>query len=296
MRSSNQFLLIACTFLSTITFSQTPKIKVTEAYLLAGFSDGEMRSTSHSDFQLLAPNSSILENNSGALDATPSFYSPYRSNSGFSLQTGIQFVDKEDGKLKNNPTLRLGFRYGRVNQFSGWSTTEERSAYDTLIGQNTGEVHYLDSVKSKTINGNYVYERISLDASLIFRTNQDLRWSVYGGVGLSVGLSINANTNIQYSESDDTEIRGHSNNASNYYGMNENNAMTENHTNKSSIGGSLYVPVGVDFRLGKNSPFWKMFHLYAEAQPGISFQNIPELDKTISQTGLFLNTGIRVRW
>lgn len=296
MRSSNQFLLIMFTFFSTFVYSQEPRLKITEAYITTGFSGGESSSSSHSDFQMLAPNSQILENNPGALDASPEYYSPYRSSGRVSLQTGIQFLNKEKNEFRKSPTLRLGLRYTNVNQINAWTTIEERTPYDTLIGQNTGSVHYLDSVKSKSINGDYVYERISLDASLIFRTNQDLRWSVYGGIGFSFGLSMNANTDLSYSESNFTDVRGQSNEEPYYYGMNNDNARTENHKNKNAIGGSLYVPFGVDFRLGKNSPFWNMFHLYAEAQPGISFQNIPELDKTISQTGMFLNSGIRVRW
>lgn len=296
MKSLNQFLLIACVLLSTFTYSQTPKLKITEAYLTGGFSNGEMRTTSHADFQLLAPNSLILENNSGALDATPIYYSPYRSSGGFSLQTGIQFIDKKNDKLKNNPTIRLGLGYGRVSQFNGWSSTEDRTAYDTLIGQNTGEVHYLDSIKSKTINGNYTYERITLDASIIFRTNHESRWSVYGGLGFSFGMSINAHTTLTYREMNYTNIRGYTNNAPLYLPVNGEGVYNEHHQNKSALGGSVYVPLGVDFRLGDGSTFWNMFHLFAEAQPGVNFQNVPELDKTISQTGILLNTGIRVKW
>ncbi|MEX1190837.1 MAG: hypothetical protein WED10_11560 [Brumimicrobium sp.] len=293
MKLSNQIFLLACTLVSTFSYSQVPKLKITEVYLTGGFSNNEISNASHADFQLLAPNSNILEQNAETFDNASSYYSPYRTNGGFSLQTGIQFVDKESGNLKKNPTLRLGLRYGNVNQLNGWSTTEELSAYDTLVSQNTGELHYLDSINRRTVTGNYSSEQISLDASLIFRTNQDLRWSVYGGLGLSVGFTINATTNIEYREKNDTEIRGYS---SDYYYIEDENIITENYRNKSSIIGSLYAPIGVDFRLGKNSPFWNMFHLFAEAQPSINFYNIPELNRTESYTTLFFNTGIRVRW
>lgn len=296
MLSSNQILLIGCVLLSTFVFGQVPKLKITEGYIIAGYSNAEIRNPSHSDFHMLAPNSLILENNPGALDNTPHYYSPYRSSGGFSLQTGIQFFDKEKNELRKTPTLRLGIRYARVNQFSGWSNIEERTPYDTLTGQNTGSVHYLDSIKSKSVNGNYDYEQISLDASFIFRTNQDLRWSVYGGLGFSFGVSLNAQTNISYSELEYTNIRGYSNHVPNYIIVNGEGVIREHHQNKSSIGGSLYVPLGVDFRLGNTSPFWKMFHLFAEAQPGVSFHSIPELDRTVTQSYIIFNSGIRVRW
>jgi len=296
MTSSNQFLLVACTLFSTFVFSQEPKLKITEAYIVTGYLNGESNNSSHADFQMLAPNSEILENNPGSLDASPMYYSPYNSSGGFALQTGIQFLDKEKNELRKTPTLRLGFRYARVNQFNAWSYVEERTPYDTLIGQNTGNTHYLDSVKSKSINGDYMHERISIDASLIFRTNQDLRWSVYGGIGLSIGMSLNANTNLYYSESNYTDIRGDSNGGYYYQNVNGEGVINENYRNKSSVGGSFYVPLGVDFRLGKSSPFWNMFHLFAEVQPGISFQNIPELDRTLSKSHIIFNSGIRVKW
>jgi hypothetical protein len=271
-------------------------LKLTEVYLTAGSLNGQTSAGSHSDYQFLAPGSQILENNPGALDAKSQFYSPYSSSGGFSLQTGIQFLNRENNEYRSNPTLRVGLRYASINQFSDWSTSEDRTAYDTLVGQNTSNIYYLDSVRSKTVRGNYEYEQISIDASLIFRTKDELRWSVYGGVGVRFGLSINAKTSIGYDESEYTNVRGYSNEMSIPTYAYLGSGINESYQNKNSFGGSAYLPLGVDFRIGKDSPFWNMFHLYAEAQPGIMFKNIPEIDRTVVESYLTINSGIRVRW
>jgi hypothetical protein len=245
---------------------------------------------------LLAPGSQILENNPGGLDDTPNYYSPYNTSGGFSFQTGIQFLNKDNNEYRSSPTLRVGLSYSRINQFSDWSTSEDRTPYDTLVGQNTSNVYYLDSVTSRTLRGNYEYEQISIDASLIFRTKDKYRWSVYGGVGINFGLSINPQTSINYDESEYTNVRGYTNEMPIPMMINGENGVTETYQNKNYFGGSAYLPLGVDFRIGKNSAFWNMFHLYAEARPGMMFQNIPELERTVVESYITINSGVRVRW
>jgi hypothetical protein len=46
----------------------------------------------------------------------------------------------------------------------------------------------------------YSSNQLRLDASLIFRTNADARWSAFAGVGINAGVSLNSNTTIYYHE------------------------------------------------------------------------------------------------
>jgi hypothetical protein len=59
------------------------------------------------------------------------------------------------------------------------------------------------------------------------------------------------------------------------------------------MGGSIYLPMGIDFRIGKNRPFWKQTHLFYELKPSMNLTAIQNSSTLI--TGVFQHgLGLRV--
>ncbi|MDX1650910.1 MAG: hypothetical protein R3277_00340 [Brumimicrobium sp.] len=290
------FILFVSSFLVNPVGAQDKKLKITEFYGLAGFLHQTQAGSSHTDFKSLFPESTILMNNPEAFNNTPEIFSPYVASSGVSILAGFQLGNSSEDQGKGKKTLRLGLTYGRSNILSDWSYSETWSPYDTLTGQNSSNVYYLDSVRSRSVNGDYFVETIGLNASLIFRTNSASRWTAYGGLGLSIGTSFNAITSLNYREYEYTALRGHSREQASETSYTENAFVQEQKRNKGSLNGSLFIPLGIDFRLSESSEFWSMVHIFAEIQPGIRFQHIPEINRSVTQIFNANNLGLRFSW
>ncbi len=247
-----------------------------------------------SDFKTLAPQSVLLKNNVSDFQQSSGFN--YDASTMLSVMLGLQFSDKQKTRYKPNPLLRLGFSYFSATNVTAGLYKETRKPYDTLTSAQTGQVTYIDSVTTRSYNMNYASQQLRLDGSLIFRTNPESRWSLFAGIGITAGLSINANTTISYSKYDISQIRYADEtppSSSSYY--NSNNGKTENYRNKTNFGFSAYIPAGVDFRIGKKREFWKRTHLYYELRPGINTIAIPEL-RAITGASFQQGIGLRVSW
>jgi len=284
-------LLIACSavFGQEQKTKAKKKISIHDFYIQTGIFTMRNTSGTLSDFKTLAPQSSILLNNN-TVD-----YSPYNNfrisgNNVFSMMLGLQFSNK------TNPLLRLGFSYISGINLENSSNRVARKPYDTLTSSQTGQTIYIDSVFTEQYNMKYSSEQLRFDGSLIFRTNPESRWSMFAGIGITAGFSINANTDIFYSNYSRTETRYTTDSTStsyNYSGY--NNMKTENFKNKTNFGASAYIPMGVDFRIGKKREFWKRIHLFYELRPCINITSIPEL-RTSANVGLQHGLGLRVSW
>jgi hypothetical protein len=84
------------------------------------------------------------------------------------------------------------------------------------------------------------------------------RWSLYGGAGVTVGFAYSTYVNLEYAEwserslySDDDKLP-------------ERTIKTERFEADNGFSASIYLPLGVDFRVGKNREFWKPIHFYFE--------------------------------
>lgn len=305
MKTSN---LLSAVILVTVSFSvfgqeQQPKtlkrIIIHDLYIQAGLFSERNTNGALTDFKTLAPQSVLLNNN--LTDYSQSGGFSLTSNTTFSAMLGLQFSDKQKTAYKTNPLLRLGISY-----FSGTSLTVslykvDRKTYDTLRSAQTGQTVYLDSVTTKSYGMNYSSEQLRFDGSLIFRTNPEARWSLFAGIGITAGLSINAYTDIYYSKFDRIETRyPNGNNSSSYYFSSyyysgTDNHKTEKYRNKNNFGLSTYIPMGIDFRIGKKREFWKRTHLFYELRPGINITSIPEL-RTITNASIQHGFGLRVSW
>ena len=73
------------------------------------------------------------------------------------------------------------------------------------------------------------------------------------------------------------------------------NIKTEYYKNKNNFGFSAYIPMGIDFRIGRKRKFWKQIHLFLELRPGINGTSIPEL-RTIVNSSMQYGFGLKVSW
>jgi hypothetical protein len=271
------------------------KFTIKEIYIQTGFFLERNTSGALTDFKALAPQSVLLNK-----DFTG--YSSYNraglsGNTMYSVMLGIQFSDKQKTTYKSNPRLRLGINYFSGTTLTGNLFEGDRKTYDTLTSTQTGQTVYIDSVTRRSSRMNYSSEQLRFDGSLIFRTNPEARWSLFTGIGITAGLSINAHTDIYYSKYDMTVARYSNGNSfsSSYSSNSEGNIKTERFRNKNNFGLSTYIPMGIDFRIGKKREFWKRTHLFYELRPGINITSIPEL-RTITTASLQHGLGLKVSW
>ena len=301
MKTTNIFAVLIFMTVSFTAFGQelqkkpVNRINVRDIWIQLGyFNEGNSNGTL-AEFKTLAPESVLLNNDMTGFSQRNGFMST--GTSVFSVMLGIQFSDKQKTIYKANPLLRIGISY-----FSGTSLTnslfkEVRRPYDTLTSTQTGQTIYIDSVTTERYRMNYLSDQIRIDGSLIFRTNPEARWSWYAGIGISAGLSINAKTEISYDTEGVKETSSSSGGTSHsfegYFGS--DNRKVEFFRNKNNFGVSTYIPMGVDFRIGKKSEFWKMTHLFYELRPGINITSIPEL-RTMTNAYFQQGIGVRVSW
>ena len=282
--------LLLCINLSFGQTTPTGKLLIDDVTVLTGFAAEAGSPVNFSDFQRLAPESDLLRGD----------YSEFRPRSGssnpfggaFSVLLGLRFRESNGENYRSNPRLRLGVSYVSSTMLSHSYFQSTTTPYDTLTSSATGEMIFVDSVNNKNLNMDYQYQQIRLDVSLIFSTNPASRWSLYGGLGVSSGLSVNASSEIAYSEYDQTSRNDYF--RDNIY-FSDDEYIQESFQNETNFSTMVYVPLGVDFRLGKNKPFWKQLHLVYELRPMVQFTNIPELGN-YSNVGINSMFGLRVKW
>lgn len=283
MKKQTIVLLAASAFNLTALFAQeaTPtktdkkcSFHITEVQLQNGFQLNPMPHTNLLDFQAMAPNSALL-----ATDFS-SFSLANRQATGGSfhaLSVGIKFK-------KSNPTLRLGIAYLMNNNLNMAYEKVIKYAYDTLTSSQTGTQTILTHDSLYRYSMTNLSKQLRLDAALIFRTNESARWSLYAGVGASLGYTIESTTRIDYTIENVDRPKSKENTIA--------SRQTEIFENKNYLTSSIYAPLGIDFRMGKKREFWKHLHLTYELKPSINFVAIPEI-KTATVVGMVSTGGLR---
>lgn len=261
---------------------KTPRVRISEFHLQTGFQYYPAETSSLEDFRKLAPNSILLK------EDLPSYnsFGYYNGRGNFSsVQLGLTF--------KNHPNalLRVGLSNMGVSGLQKSYSKQDHFPYDTLTSSATGEQTFIDSVSSQSYFMNHSSRQIRLDAAFIFRTDASARWSLFAGIGASLGVNYNATTYISYYRNNYINNQ----NGNSYYNGYSNNGSekTETFTTKNYLTTTAFIPMGVDFRIGKNQAFWKRLHLYYEIKPSISMTQIPAL-RTITTVNMTQALGLKV--
>jgi hypothetical protein len=299
MKTKHMLSVATLATLSTAVTAQeqTPqavsKFKISDAYLQEASFIGKGGVSTLSNFKTLAPQSLLLKNDLSAYSQSGGITSI--ETLGLSMGLGISLRNKNKTGYNDRTQLRLGIGYYSVTGASAYFSNVTRITYDTLKSATSKEVTYLDSVKHKNYNMNYSSRQLRLDASLIYKSNPDKRWSVFGGIGANASVSLNATTTIGYYEyvgKETKDVNGRTSNSSSYSDFKKN--KTETFANKTNLSASAYVPMGVDFRLGKKREFWKHAHLFYELRPSIMATTIPELHTVTIGAGVQQGLGLRI--
>lgn len=272
---------IAFVFLSIIAIAQeADESRVSDVWISSGLPIGWSYGFGNLEqFMLLAPNSEILKK---PIQNTNSFsYSEdVLAGTAFNASIGIKLPNKTKTGYANNKLLRLGISF---NNFNGFYLSGGQSSYtqtiDTLYNSQGIAAATIDSVRNANTFAIYNMRHLRADASLIFSTNRNERWSIFGGIGANFGFSVTAETVINYTESarkviNEITLNPNPNSGSFYFSQNA--ITTERVKNKTTIGGSVYIPIGVNFRCGLSKGLLSHLNVYAELRPSLNWFSIPE--------------------
>lgn len=274
--------LTAFLFIPIISGAQekTKLFKITDIQLILTSNTFRQASATIDDFRTLVPNSTILQQDFSDYEGWS--YQSFNSDSELGILTGISI------KGKTNSQLRLGLNYGaRHNMWSNYYESESY-IYDTLTSSQTGQQYYLDSTVSKSLSMDQSAELINLDASYIFRTNQENRWTFFIGLGMNIGIGFNSITTIHKNQFSTSP---------NNYGSPYDNTGTEFESikNQNYFASSLFIPMGLNFRIGKKSEFWQKLHFFYEMRPTIRMQSLQQ-NSVKFNVPLGNGIGLRVKW
>lgn len=281
--------LLSSFFSKTFLAQDQKRLKLSDASLQVGYMLNPVSMGNLTEFKRIAPQSNLLTQNLNGFSAN-NFSGTYVNNY-FTAAVGIQFLNKEKKAYKSNPLLRLGISYNSGTHLYNGYSRYSNGIVDTLISQQTGQMYFIDSTRIEGYSMTLSSQQLRLDASLIFRTNPEARWSIYGGIGFNFGAAFSTSVDIYYNSYHYTNNQLGYSYASNY---SNDSSKNEHFTNSTRIlGGSLYLPIGIDFRIGKNRPFWKQTHLFYELKPClnlVAIQGGSTLLNGVFQHGL----GVRV--
>jgi len=264
------------------------RIYLSDLYILTGGMHQQSLSLSLADYKLLAPESVLLKND---LSSFSTYDSRYRNNTMggrlFSMLAGINFARKP------NLQLRAGFTTFREDMSELSYSKVVRKAYDTLISGQTGKEYFIDSVKNTSYRIQHSRQQFRLEASLIYRTNPERRWSFHAGVGAAASFSLNSNTDIAYNFSNYTQERNGELSKYDVPFYSSGYSKYESFKNKNVMSYALFAPIGLDFRVGKSHSVWSKIHIVYEVRPSMYFT---KTEKTIraSQLNVQQNIGLRL--
>lgn len=238
------------------------------------------------DFKKLAPNSQTLNQDFSGFYSSNSNY--INIGGGLSALLGFSIYNKKRAAYLPNCTLRLGFQGYSVSQLSQGFIKENTVALDTLYSASTQTTVYIDSNYHHYINLSKNATNLALDFSVIFNSNPERRFQLHGGIGLTTGAAIASNTSVYESESTKLIVRTQDS----YYSGNSNfssDYTQENYRNKTGLVGSIYFPLGYNFRLSNKREHLKNIYLFGEIRPAVSITQIPELFVNVntSFSGIF---------
>jgi len=241
---------------------------------------GEAGVSNFSDFQQLAPKMTLTENDLIGFSNS----NGYIENAGFSFSANIILAKpSSENTPLFNPEFRFGVSFQQADVLNQTYHRRDEYRVDTLQSSRSGEEFYVDSIQNQQYSLSYVQQQVMLDGDVIISTDPQKRWKFYAGVGLSLGLSVSPRTeiaSISYSY-----IDGRGNEIEDLDYQNEGNL--ERYSNKGGFFGRVYLPLGIDFTLGKRKESLKKYHLFVESRQSLNFQSVPELSPmtTLSSSG-----------
>jgi|694.fasta_scaffold31883_5 hypothetical protein len=245
------------------------------------------------EFNILAPGAQIPANST-----------PYTTQFGWdapTLNINVAFHPLKknglSGEYNKNRTFRAGISAQGINASIYNTSNSFTTRIDTLVSSANGSIYgFVDSVHRDFTYSSYMATAVRLDFSYLASTDVSKRFSFYSGVGLNFGITLAPRTEIHSHSWDSEQITDTNDNyistQSVYNALNVNRQVYQN---KMGYMAALYVPIGVDFRLGKKNEVMKKMHLFFELRPTISVLSIPET-KTYAYPSMQNCVGVKFEW
>jgi hypothetical protein len=292
-------MIFAMVILSAQEENQPKKrIYLNEFYSHFSLTKYDFKYGSASDFKTLTSSSELLKDKDLSSYSNSNFFvRNYKPEKAFSVLLGFNFSNKYKTELKTNPTVRIGVSYFSASVISASFNNDYRVSIDTIYSPSTGNTFFVDSTYNENYSLNYNTEQIRLDASVLFRTSQENRVSLFAGIGVISGISFNAYTDIYYykNSSVETVMPNFNSGQTNVFFHDSSKGKSETIIHKSNYSLVPYIPMGIDFRLGKRNKLLKHTHLFYELRAALDITTIPEL-RTTKNGSILHGVGVRVTW
>ena len=293
------FLLPLLLFSVTIAAQQEDYVKNPEGlwsrlefhdfYYSAGAAYRTVQSEGFNDFIKLAPNSTLIDQN--ITNSDRSNINQFGNQAVINAGLTYKLLPKEGDVKKGETRFRIGLQASNGVILSASYNDETRTPIDTLSGSNPTLFVVVDSVYSRELVMSYNMRSFALDISVIRTTNPAKRWSLWAGAGLALGAVVQPNTFIEYYEAYSLESQTQSAAQLNFNAPISSEGRFEQFRNKSSLMTTLYIPFGINYRIG-DRPFWAPFNFFFEYRPMLYIQGIPELE-TIATINQSVVAGLR---
>ncbi len=271
-----------------------PKYKISQFQLSFG-GDRSLAplNINQNEFNVLAPGAQIPVNSM-----------PYTTQFGWNAPTlnmNVSFHPLKKnglaGEYNKNRTFRAGISAQGISASIYNTSNSFTTRIDTLVSSANGSIYgFVDSVHRDFTYSSYVSTAVKLDFAYLASTDASRRFSFYSGIGLNFGITIAPRTEIHSHSWDSEQITDTNDNyistQSVYNSLNANHQVFQN---RSGYMAALYVPMGVDFRLGKKNEVMKRTHLFFELRPTISVLSIPET-KTYVNPSMQNSFGLKIEW
>jgi len=285
------FLLAVLSQAQTATDSVKKRIRISEASLLQTIIIQPDAIATLEDFRKIAAGSEILQQD--FRDYSRSRGISLDIQSSFSAKIGLSFSDRNKKPYKSHPLLRAGVTYRKMTNLSMGLDRSTARRWDTLTSSQGAPPMYVDSMTEYHVGMHYQSEELRADISLLFRTNPEARWSLYGGIGFTAGSSFNAYVTVNEEIHNTLKLTSENGSSPAYSNFTDREHRSEQIRTANGMGYSVNIPVGIDFRLGKKRIFWRRLHAYYEAKPYFNSYTVAGL-RTISNVGFENGIGARI--
>lgn len=282
----NKFLcaIALLSFLNTQAKNDSCRIKVTEVFINNGTFINQALRGSLDEFKTLSNNSSILNQNFDNFFS----YSGSRYSGSYNMSNiGIGLQRKNNG-----PVFRISAAYGMGLQMDLGYYKTSTYRIDTFTSSQTGQQIFVDSSVSDNYIMRHQSKMLQLDASIIWRTTNTNKLKLMGGIGIAIGTTLDASTEVLYSKS------AYINNPSTvqYYRPIRTVAIeskNERYINPNQSSYSVYLPMGVDYQLSKKHPILKQFHLFQETKFRLQYVKVISYSSALN-VNLYFGFGLRL--
>ena len=210
------------------------------------------------DYKSMAPGSVLLKE-------IHSEYRSYRlglhSKRMTSVMLGMRIPHRKEAPAKYNMVIRLG-----ITRFSGLNMSNYYVWRDTTLATSsnqTAETPYVDTLYGEDFFIQLMAKQIRLDVSFIFETNSASNINASIGLGINGGISNVSFITISYNRGNAVYVPTFTGGYTYYDHINHEWEMVRT---KRNTGYSAYIPIRIEFRLGKKKEIERNLHIFYESR------------------------------